>query len=569
MLKCLLIKDYAILDRIEVEFGDGLNIITGETGAGKSIIIGAFGLLLGEPFSVDFIRKGAKKTVVEGQFYIKEKEILKEFLKNIEIPDLSDEVIIRREINQRGKSRVFINDSPVKLQVIKEFGDMLVDLHGQHEHQSLMKNDFYYFLLNQYGKIGELAHRIKNLFFELKRLEAEKRKIFKDFKEYREKRDILEFQLNEIRMVNPIVGEDEKLEREINITENFEKIWELANQNFQILDGESNSVGEKLNKVLNYLKELISIDKSFAEVRKYIESALIEVRESAQFFSKYTDQNTYSPERLEETRMRQSQLYNLKRKYGKTISNILKRKEAIENELKFTENIEERLKNIETEIKEKLRIFSKLSKELSEKREKAAEEMSKSITELLHKLGMKSGLFSVNVFRRDSDDGIAEIDGKRYFADHHGIDGIEFLVATSKGEDLKPLARIASLGEISRVVLAVKSILAEGDEIPILIFDEIDVGISGRIASAVAKILKELSRYHQVICITHLPQIAGAGDTHLSAIKKEEKERVFTKIRKLNFDERKYEIAKLLGGEKITKINLKNAEELLKEGKNF
>jgi len=432
-----------------------------------------------------------------------------------------------------------------------------------------MKSDFYYLLLDQYGKIGELAHRIKNLFFELKRLEAEKRKIFRDFKEYREKRDILEFQLNEIRMVNPIVGEDEKLEREINITENFEKIWELANQNFQILDGESDSVGEKLNMVLNYLNELISIDKSFEEVRKYIESALIEVRESAQFFSKYTDQNTYSPERLEETRMRQSQLYNLKRKYGKTISDILKRKETIENELKFTENIEERLKNIEIEIKEKLRIFSKLSKELSEKREKAAEEMSKSITELLHKLGMKSGLFSINVFRRESDDGIAEIDGKRYFADHYGIDGIEFLVATSKGEDLKPLARIASLGEISRVVLAVKSILAEGDEIPILIFDEIDVGISGRIASAVAKILKELSRYHQVICITHLPQIAGAGDTHLSAIKKEEKERVFTEIRKLNFEERKYEIAKLLGGEKITKISLKNAVELLKEGENF
>jgi len=569
MLKCLLIKDYAILDRVEVEFEDGLNIITGETGAGKSIIIGAFGLLLGEPFSVDFIRKGAEKTVVEGQFYIKEKEILKEFLKNNEIPDLNDEVIIRREINQSGKSRVFINDSPVKLQVIKEFGDMLVDLHGQHEHQSLMKSDFYYLLLDQYGKIGEFANRIKILFFELKKLEAEKRKIFKDFKEYREKRDILEFQLNEIRMVNPIIGEDEKLEREINIAENLEKIWELANQNFQILDGESDSVGEKLNMVLNYLKELISIDKSFEEVRKYIESALIEVRESAQFFSKYTDQNTYSPERLEEARIRQSRLYNLKRKYGETISDIIKRKEAIENELKFTENIEERLKNIETEIKEKLRIFSKLSKELSEKREKAAEEMSKSITELLHKLGMKSGLFSINVFRRESDDGIAEIDGKRYFADHHGIDRIEFLVATSKGEDLKPLARIASLGEISRVVLAVKSILAEGDEIPILIFDEIDVGISGRIASAVAKKLKELSRYHQVICITHLPQIASAGDTHLSAVKKEEKERVFTKIRKLNFEERKYEIAKLLGGEKITEISLKNAVELLKEGKNF
>ena len=569
MLKCLLIKDYAILDRVEVEFEDGLNIITGETGAGKSIIIGAFGLLLGEPFSVDFIRKGAEKTVVEGQFYIKEKEILKEFLKNNEIPDLNDEVIIRREINQSGKSRVFINDSPVKLQVIKEFGDMLVDLHGQHEHQSLMKSDFYYLLLDQYGKIGEFANRIKILFFELKKLEAEKRKIFKDFKEYREKRDILEFQLNEIRMVNPIIGEDEKLEREINITENLEKIWELANQNFQILDGESDSVGEKLNMVLNYLKELISIDKSFEEVRKYIESALIEVRESAQFFSKYTDQNTYSPERLEEARIRQSRLYNLKRKYGETISDIIKRKEAIENELKFTENIEERLKNIETEIKEKLRIFSKLSKELSEKREKAAEEMSKSITELLHKLGMKSGLFSINVFRRESDDGIAEIDGKRYFADHRGIDRIEFLVATSKGEDLKPLARIASLGEISRVVLAVKSILAEGDEIPILIFDEIDVGISGRIASAVAKKLKELSRYHQVICITHLPQIASAGDTHLSAVKKEEKERVFTKIRKLNFEERKYEIAKLLGGEKITEISLKNAVELLKEGKNF
>ncbi len=569
MLKRLFIKDYAIIDNVVIDFEEGLNVITGETGAGKSIIIGAFGLLLGEPFETDFIRKGAEKTIVEGKFYVRSKERLKEFLKTNEIPDVDDEIIIRREIDQKGKSRSFINDSPVKFSLLKEFGDLLVDLHGQHEHQSLMKSDFYYSLLDQYGKLNEIADEVKKLFNELKKLETEKKNALKEYQIYNEKKEILEFQLKEIKKVSPVENENVEIEREINIMENLEKIWELTNQNFQILNGENDSVIERIDRVLYNIAELIKIDNRFDEIKKYLESALIEIKESAQFFNKYSDQTTYSPERLEQLRIRQNQIYNLKRKYGGSISDVLKRNEAIESELKSMENMEGRINDIDKMIKEKLKNFSELSEKLSEKRKIVAKKMGNSITELLRTLGMKSGLFAIDITKRESIDGIVEIKDKRYCADSHGIDKIEFLVATNKGEDLKPLAKIASLGEVSRVVLAVKSILAEADEIPILIFDEIDVGISGRIATAVSKKLKELSRYHQVICITHLPQIASAGDTHFSAVKKEEKDRVFTEIKNLLFEDRKYEIAKLLGGEKITEINIKNAEELLEEAKKF
>ncbi len=569
MLKRLYIQDYAIIDRVEVVFDDGLNVLTGETGAGKSILIGAFGLLLGEHFNTDFIRKGAEKTIVEGEFCLKETDKFKEFLEKIEITDIDEVTIIRREVNKSGKSRIFINDSPVKLKTIKEFGDLLVDLHGQHEHQSLVKNEFYYGLLDKYGKLDVLSNTVKNLFYEAKILEAEKKKLIKDSQINKEKRGMLEFQLKEIQTVNPIIDEDKELERELKITENFEKIWELTNKSFQILDGEVDSVTEKIAVVLNNLEELIKIDSKFNEVKKYIESTLIEVRESVQFFSGYTNQSAFSPERLEEIRMRLNQLYNLKRKYGGNIADILKRKKSIEYELKTCKNIEERISSVDINIKEKLKKLGELSGELSEKRKKTATKMGKSITGLLRNLGMESGLFAVDVLQRESQDGIVEINRKRYFVDHHGIDKIEFLVATNKGEDLKPLARIASMGEISRIVLAVKSILSDSDEIPVLIFDEIDVGISGRIATAVAKKLKELARFHQIICITHIPQIASAGNTHFSAVKKEKENRVFTKIKKLKFEERKNEIAKLLGGEKITEINLKNAEELLKEGRNL
>lgn len=432
-----------------------------------------------------------------------------------------------------------------------------------------MKNDFYYSLVDQYGKLGEIANEVKKLFNELKKLETEKKNVLKEYQIYSEKKEILEFQLKEIKKVNPVEGEDVEIEREINIMENLEKIWELTNLNFQILNGENDSVIERIDKVLHNIIELVKIDNRFDEIKRYLESALIEIKESAQFLNKYTDQITYNPERLEQLRIRQNQIYNLKRKYGGSISDVLKKKDALESELKSMGNVEERISNIDKIIKEKLKYFSELSEKLSEKRNKVAKKMGNSITELLQTLGMKSGLFAIEVAKRESNDGVVEIKGRRYYADSHGIDKIEFLVATNKGEDLKPLAKIASLGEVSRVVLAVKSILAKADEIPILIFDEIDVGISGRIATAVSKKLKELSRYHQVICITHLPQIASAGDIHFSAIKREEKDRVYTEIKNLIFEDRKYEIAKLLGGEKITEINIKNAEELLEEAKKF
>ena len=569
MLKKLYIKDYAIIDEIEVEFYEGLNILTGETGTGKSIIIGAFGILLGESCSTDFIRKGAKKIIVEGHFSLKKKKKIRDFLTSNDISDSTDEIIIRREINITGKSRGYIDDTPVKLQTIKEFGNMLVDMHGQHEHQSILKNDFYFELLDEYGKLTGNSQSVKRLFLELKRLEDEKIKMVKELKSYKEQKELMEFQLNEINKINPQLGEDEELEREIRINENLEKIWELSNTNYQLLYGENDSVIDKLNTILHDVQTLINIDSQFEEIKKYLSSAIIEIKESAEFLMKYTDRNTYNPEMLEEARVRLTAIYNLKRKYNGTIADILKKKEMIQKKLEFQDRSEENINVIKLKISETLKKLGESSFLLSEKRINAAKKMGKSITDLLQTLGMKSGTLSIDVTRKESDDGILEINGKKYNVDANGIDLIEFLAATNKGEDLKPLARIASLGEMSRVVLAVKSVLADADAIPILIFDEIDVGISGRIASVIAKKLKQLSSFHQIICITHLPQIASAGNVHYSVRKKEMNNRVKTEIENLKYKGRIEEIAKLLGGEKITDINLKNAEELLREGKSL
>lgn len=567
MLKRLYIKDYAIIDEIEVEFDEGLNILTGETGAGKSIIIGALGILLGESCSTDFIRKGGNKIIVEGVFTIQNRKKINDFLLSCDITDVSDEIIIRREISQSGKSRGYIDDTPVKLQAIKEFGNMLVDLHGQHEHQSILKKDFYFELLDGFGNLTDDARTVKELFLELKDYENKKKKMLKELQDYREQKELMEFQLHEINKVNPQKGEDEELEREIRINENLEKIWELSNLNYEALYGENDSVIDRLNHTLHDIEKLIHIDDKFEEIKNYIESAIIEIKESANLLSKYTDRSSYNPEMLEEARQRHNAIYTLKRKYKGTIEDILKKRDMLQEKLDLQDRSGERIKEIENKIKETVKKLGETAYKLSEKRCISAKKMSMSITNLLQTLGMKSGILSIAVDKKESDDGIIEINGQRYTADADGIDRIEFLAATNKGEDLKPLSRIASLGEMSRVVLAIKSVLADSDSIPVLIFDEIDVGISGRIASVIAKKLKQISSFHQVLCITHLPQIASAGNVHYSVQKREKEDRVFTAIEKLSYKQRVDEIAKLLGGEKTTNINLKNAEELLKEGK--
>jgi len=563
MLYRLNIKNYAILESVEVEFEPGLNIITGETGAGKSIIIGSLGLILGEPASVSVIRKGAKKAIVEGTFVLKKNHAALTLLKENDLLEDSDSVLLRREVHLYGRSRCFINDSPVNLALLRQLGDMLVDLHGQHQHQSLLKIENYYDLLDRFGELTEISQKAAEYYFRLKELSFRARELNEKSKTAKERRELAEFQLNEILRIDPKPKEDEDLEREIRIAENVEQLWEHSLSNYETLYEKEGSAAEQISTVIKNTEELESIDSSFGDIKSELESALMSLQEAANFFLRYKERQEFGPERLEEARRRLSILIGFKKKYGKSLEAVLHQKTKLENELSLTSNIENQIVEINKNISGLTFDFIETCMELSKERTKAAAKMSKQITDTLKALGMEYGNFQVIVNQRLHPQGEYTFKNKRFNADQHGMDSIDFLIATNKGEDLKFLHKIASGGEISRVMLAVKSALAEIDNIPVLIFDEIDTGISGRMAIVVGRHLRGISKLKQLICITHLPQIAGIGNVQFSAVKKEKGGRVSSNMKKLNYKERKFEIAKLLGGEKVTETSLKNAEELM------
>ena len=565
MLCRLTIKDYAIIENVAIAFGEGLNIITGETGAGKSIVIGALGLLLGEQASVEYIRKDAVKCFVEGVFSIAGNAAAAEFLKNQDL-EPGNEIIVRREILAGGKSRCFVDDSPVPVYLLKQLGNLLVDLHGQHQHQSLLDPENYYLLVDSYGNLLGDAQKMLELFRQVRDLDArigrqkEKAGILK------EKKDLMQYQLKELAQIDPQPGEDESIEQELNILENREKIWELSQESYQMLYEREGSVAEQLRQVEKNLEDLKGFDAEAKFMLQYIEEAKNLIQDAAKNLMKYSDPDSFDPGRLEELRSRINVLIGLKRKYKATIGEILQKKADLERELAVTDSLNYEIGKLEKERKSVLVELIRASVALSGRRIEAALRLGTAVTESLGQLGMKDAIFEAKIIPQESPSGMILDGGKAYAVTEHGIDRVEFLIATNKGEDPKPLAKIASGGEISRVMLSIKNVLAGKDGIPVLVFDEIDTGISGRIASIVARKLAELSLSHQLVCITHLPQIACVGKSHFTAEKVTSKGRVKTSVRRLTYEERKVEIAKLLGGEELTKTNLKNAEELLKAG---
>src|SRR4030066_303866 len=499
MIKSLLIQDYALIEKINVDFNVGLNIITGETGAGKTILIDAMSLLLGERASSDVIRKGADKSVVEGIFEADKNKRVKTFLSENELEELP-ELIIRREISSKGSNRCFVNDSPVSLNIIKDLGDLLVDLHGQHEHQSLLRKETHINLLDGFGNNEELLRTYKWLYTSLNKLNAELNELKEKDSIHREKRGVLEFQIKEIDAVSPQLGEEEKLASELKILENSEKLLGLTNKIYEGLYESENSVQDTLSKIKNDLSELANIDPSFDESSKECETAL-------------------------------------------TLIN----------------DISEKIKAVRENA-------SSAAEKLTKERTKISNKIKKEIELILGELGIPNAKFEVRISQRECEKGEENsltINNKNYYYDSNGYDEVEFFISTNVGEDVKPLAKVASGGEVSRIMLALKSVLAKSDKLPLLIFDEIDSGISGNIAQKVGQALKSLASFHQIIAITHLPQIAAFSDHHYAVEKKTVDDRVISSIRNLDDRGKVIEVAKLLSGEKVTDASNKSAKELI------
>ncbi|MFH0991433.1 MAG: DNA repair protein RecN [bacterium] len=571
MLKSLFVKNYALIEEITVEFQSGLNIITGETGAGKSILIDALSLILGERTSGEIIRKGAEKAIVEGVFMLSGNRHVQELLRENEL-DRSEELILRREISAKGHNRCFVNDTPVQLSLLQKIGDQLVDLHGQHDHQSLLHPETHIDMLDDFGGLALLRteyqqsySELTGLFRQLDALQAKERQL-------KEKRDLFEFQMKEIDAVAPRAGEEDDLESELKILENAERLFEITARLYQALYEGEQAIYDRLVVVRNQLEDLTDIDKTFEDQKSECAAAVAVVSEIAKFVQNYNSKIEFNPDRLEHIRERLGQFSLLKKKYGGSIDTLLEHRENIGKEAALADNFDGEIQKLKEEIEQRRKTCSAAAQRLSVKRQELVGRINQSVVEELTKLGIANARFDVQIGSRV----IAQQDKSRqnahayvklgrdfYEASAKGIDDVEFHLSTNMGEDLKPLIKVASGGEISRIMLVLKTILAKSERLPLLIFDEIDVGVSGRIAQAVGRSLKNLSQFHQVIAITHLPQIAGLADTHFVVEKVERSRRTNTSMRKLDLEERVHEVAKLMSGFEVTDAAREGAKELM------
>lgn len=565
MLKSLLVKDYALIEQVNVEFGTGLNIITGETGAGKSILIDAMSLLLGERASTEVVRKGANKSVVEGIFNVEANKKVQKLLEENEL-EVFPELIVRREISPKGTNRCFVNDTPVPLSVIKDLGDLLVDLHGQHEHQSLLRTETHINFLDEYAGLENLHEEYAIEFKNIKALTSELSELKMREASLKEKKDFYSFQIKEIDVVSPLPGEEEQIQDELNVLENSEKLIELTSDIYTNLFEAENSVYDQLMRIKNRIDELLSIDANFSEIENEFSSTLTQIKDAAEFIRKYNSKMDLDPGHLEELRERIGALNLLKKKYGGSIEAVIEYRKKIGEEFAIAENFAENILKYEQNISKVRERAGIIAEKLSQKRKEAAGKVEKEIVKILSGLGISDPKFRVQLTRladeKDSGEFII-LKGKKYNADFNGIDKIEFYISTNPGEDLKPLIKVASGGEISRIMLSLKTALAKNERLPLLIFDEIDTGVSGRIAQKVGVALKSLASSHQVIAITHLPQIAGTADFNYAVEKKTVGDRVISSIKKLNKEEKIKEIAKLISGENVTETSIKSAKELM------
>ncbi len=562
MLRHLFIKNFALIDELSIEFKSGLNIITGETGAGKSILIGALAMVLGDRAKPEVVRKDANKAIIEAIIESGNNKAVNELLKENQI-DCYDELIIRREISAKGQSRCFINDSPVTLSVLKQVGDYSIDLHGQHDHQSLLHTETHIQLLDDFGGLGGLLEDYKTKYDELRAAKIRAEELSNKEQSLREKKNLFEFQLNEITSVDPKPDEAEELEKEQLILENAEKLYNDTAWIHDILYASDDSVYSLLVQARNRLEDLSRIDDSFSDCASDAYSAHTLVDEINKFVQRYNSSIDFNSERLEEIRQRLTALNTLQKKYGGSIQEVLNYKHIIESELSLAENFEEEIEKSNEKISEFQRGLSVLCERLSQKRQELSKRLSGMIVQELQKLGIANCLFDVRFETQPNPEGDIIIKNERYTATANGHDRVEFLISTNKGEHPKPLAKVASGGEISRIMLALKTVLAKSERLPILVFDEIDTGISGKIAQVVGFSLKRLSRYHQIISITHLPQIAALADIHFMVLKEIQNEHTVSKVRALSAKEHQEEVARILSGSEVTQAALKSAQELI------
>jgi DNA repair protein RecN (Recombination protein N) len=567
MLTELRIRDYAIIDELNLEFGSGLIVFTGETGTGKSIIIDAVELFLGGRADTVSIRTGADTALIEGTFNLQEpvRQQVGTILEREGLLDDPDYVTLGREVRREGRNVCRINGRMVTLTLLREIGELLVDVHGQSEHLSLLRVPEHLGMIDRYARVDGLLNEYKVLYRQLQQTREELTSLRKQERDSVKRADLLAFQINEIESASLKPGEEQELLDERNRLANAEQLVEFAQQAVQALDEERDGhpvVTDLLGRTAHSLDNLAKLDPSMAQEQLDSQVLLETASDLARRLRDYQERIENDPLRLNEVEERLELIRNLQRKYAEGIPEIIVYAEKAQKELDAITHAEERMRHLETQEKDQLQRLAGLGLELSKARREAGLRLMEEMESELSDLRMTGAKFGIDQRWAESLEGVPVEDRQVAFGST-GLDKIEFLVAPNPGEGLKPLAKIASGGETTRLMLALKHVLAHADRMPTLIFDEIDQGIGGRIGAVVGSKLWKLSREHQVLCITHLPQLAAFGDQHFSVAKRIDAGRTTTAVHALQGARRVSELALMLGGE--SEVNLESARALLQQ----
>jgi DNA repair protein RecN (Recombination protein N) len=573
----LRVRDVGIIEDINWSLGPGFNVITGETGAGKSLVIDAVEALLGGKPDEEMIRHGSSEARIEGVFSLSKdrdyaglREVLSE--KGLGIDD--DTLVVYRELRRQGRSVIRVNGQAVPRGLLQQIGHLLIDVHGQSQHLSLLDSKSHLDFLDAYARTLEMRQAFSAMVSELNQAEQELKSLTRDEQELARREEYLRYQVDEIGRAELRAGEDEELEQEQKVLASTEHLKASSYEVYRQLYGDDSSnqpasALDRLHEAVAMIKRLAEIDPSLKTQLESLEEGLYGLEETTKDIRAYSDRLEYDPARLAEAESRLELIRNLKRKYGQSIAEILDYGEKATAELEGISHSSERRLELEETCSRLKQEMGQLAARLSEQRTRATAELKKGVEQELQDLNMPQVEFEVAITQTPDPDGIPYPDGQPYAFNIGGADNVEFLASTNPGEPLKPLAKIASTGETSRFMLALKGVLSETDNIPVLVFDEIDIGVGGRSAEVIGKKLWTLARHHQTICVTHLPQITAFADAHYRVNKEVSGDRTVSRLEVLEGNTRTEEMATMLAGSQITETSLKNAHELTERAESW
>jgi DNA repair protein RecN (Recombination protein N) len=564
MLRELRIRDYALIDDLSVSFAPGLNVLTGETGAGKSIILGALSLLLGDKPDPDMIRSGADSAQVEGQFDLS--PAVAGQCRDLGIepdPDREPRLIVRRRAERAGRSAAYANDSGLTVAALQKLGDRLVDLHGQHQHQLLLRPEVHLDILDEYAGLRTEREEFAGLFASFEAARDELATLDKELAERRARRDLTEFQHRELADARVKPGEAEELRREQELSRTIERRFVLVRQLEGLLSEQEGSIISLLSAAAKNLGELADLDPNLAGHKATVGEAAASADDLWRELVRYRDTLEFSPERMEELNNRLFLIEKLERKYAIPASSLPELEAGLKAELESIQTGDSRREELVARAQSLKKKLAAGADSLSRRRVKAAKELEARLKTEFEALGLGRAELSVSIGRTPDPEGAYSGKDGSFRLASTGVDSVEFLFCANPGEELKPLRKVASGGELSRVMLGLKGALAQADPVSTLVFDEIDTGIGGKVAEAVGRRLSRISRNHQVVCITHLPQIAKYAEQHLLVTKSSRAGRVLTGIRILTDEERVEELARMTSGATVTRASLAHAREML------